>query len=431
MIVTADWVLPVARGPIRDGAVFMSGPRIAEVGPLGEVRAAHPRSTVTSFDGCVIVPGLVNAHTHLSLHALRTTVPGPDPSYLLRCAGEGVRSVDTDHLAASCALGAVECLRKGVTSVGDVAYGPEPLAACADIGVGGVFFWETLGLDASDLEDQLAGREFPVRGRSAPSGRGRWGISVHSSYAACQDLLCASHELARSLGVRFTIRAAESRAERELMVSGTGPLAPVARRLANGFRPPGVGSVAYLDGLGLLADALLVHCTSLEPGDFARMQRHARAVVLCPRSDERLGNGEPPAAELLASGPDIALGTDAPGDDDLDLLAEARELRRLVPTIAPRRLIEMMTIGGARALGIDDATGSLEPGKRADLAVFAADCRTDPESALVAGCGADGPRAVISDGLWRVREGEISFPVHTIEDAAARARGPLRSACGA
>ncbi|HEX9092957.1 MAG TPA: amidohydrolase family protein [Coriobacteriia bacterium] len=429
MIVTGDWVVPVVGPPIRHGAVLTRGARIDRVGRLPELLALAPDDPVERFDGCVIIPGLVNAHTHLSLTVLGGLVPPTRMRDFLAQVTKAVLAMSSDDFAASASAGALECLECGVTSVGDIVYGPEPLAACADAGVGGVFYWEVLGIDADDLSGELAEAEFPSEVGACTTGRTRCGVSPHTPYTSGPRLLEAAWRVAQRHGTGFAIHAAESPAERELMKSGSGPLLEVAHRLARGFVAPKSGSIAYLDRLGVLAGAVVVHCVHLETGDPTLLKRKAAGVVLCPRSNERLGNGSPPVAELSAAGVRLALGTDSPASNaDFDLFEEARAARRLHPGLTARRTLAMMTVDGARTLGLEGHCGALQPGSQADLAVIETGQTEDPERAVVARGGRDTVRAVLGGGIWRVRGGKPAMPVTAIERAAERAREVARRA---
>jgi len=423
MIVTADWVLPVTGRPIRGGAVRTRGGHVVSIGPLDRVAATAPDEPVEHFEGCTIIPGLVNAHTHLSLTVLGGLVEPMPMRPFLKSVTAAVLAMSDDDFAASAALGALESLRCGVTCVGDIAYGPEPLAACADAGLAGVFYWEVLGIDAGDLSGELADREFPTDIDRCTTGRCRCGLSPHTPYTSGPELLRATRLVAQRHHIGFSIHVAESPAEQELMLRDGGPLRETATRLAHGFKRPGVGSVAYLEQLGVLEGAAAVHCVHLEPGDARRLKRTARGVVLCPRSNAYLSNGDPPVADLSSSGIYLGLGTDsAASNHDLDLFEEARAARRLDSTLTSRRLLAMLTVDGARVLGLDNICGALEPGLSADLAVIATGATAEPESAVIDRGGRATIVSVMSAGAWRVREGKATLPTLSIERAAAGAR---------
>lgn len=428
MIVAADWVLPVEAPPIRRGAVLVRGRRIALVGPLDAVVKSCPGERVVDFPGCVCTPGLVNAHSHLSLTALGGLLePSPFAEWLPQVP-RAVRALDPDDLAASSETGALECLRHGVTAVGDVAYGPEAMASAGDVGVGGVFFWEVLGISAGELAEELAEHEFPVGAAFGHRARTRPGLSPHSPYTSGPGLLEAVAAAARKGDIPFAVHVAESQAEVRLTVLGGGPLADVAGRLALGFRPRRMGPVAYLDALGVLRDAVAVHCVHLLPGDTARLAERTRGVVLCPRSNRFLDNGDPPVAELMQAGCTLALGTDSSASNtDLDLRAEARVLREIAPAVTGRGLLRMLTADAAAMLGVADAFGAVAPGRQADLALFRCDRTTDPEEAVIdERCRVE---AVLSAGSWRVREGRALFEP-AAEAATKNARAKAARALG-
>jgi cytosine/adenosine deaminase-related metal-dependent hydrolase len=429
VILTADWVLPVTGRPIRDGAVLTRGPRIEAVGTIDQMRALAPDETSEHFGECVLMPGLVNAHTHLSLTVLGGLIPPVPMRPFLKHVTAAILAMSDDDFAASAALGALESLRAGVTCVGDIAYGPEPLAACADAGLAGVFYWEVFGIDAGELSGELAEREFPAEVDSCALGRTRCGLSPHAPYTAGPELLHATWNVAQRHRIGFAIHVAESPAERDLMVNARGPLSDTARRLATGFRSPGLGSVAYLEGLGVLKDAVAVHCVHLEQGDGRRLKRSVAGVVLCPRSNAYLANGDPPVAELSSAGIYLALGTDsAASNHDLDLFEEGRAARDIDRSLTSRRVIAMLTHDGARVLGLDNVCGAIEPGLSADLTVIRTGATTDPEAAVVGLGGRETVEAVMSAGLWRVRGGKSALPTGMIDRAAAKARSVAQDA---
>jgi aminodeoxyfutalosine deaminase len=423
MILSADWLLPVSGRPIRDGAVWSRSSRIDTVGYLDDVvAAAGGKESVQHFPGCVIMPGLVNAHTHLSLTGVGGLLPTTSPRAWHAALATSLRALDDDDFSACATVGALHCLRSGVTVVGDITYGPESLAACADTGLGGVFYWEVAGIDAGDLSGELADREFPTDSGHPLTARARWGLSPQSSYTSGPGLLETAHRIASTHMLGFSLHVAESPAERELMTSGIGVLAGTARRLAHGFDSPGTGTVEYLQRLGVLDGAVAVHCTNLEPDDAQRLKRHARGVVLCPRSDAMMNNGQAPVAALSRAGVRMALGTESMASaPDLDLFTEARALRQLDVTLTPAHTIEIMTRGGAEVLGLGDAFGTFEHGKQADLVVVETGTTSDPEAAVIANGGSGHIVAVVSGGLWRVREGKLVFPADAVVRACAQA----------
>lgn len=423
MIVSADWVLPVSGRPIRNGAVWSRSSRIDTVGHVDDVvAAAGPRETLQRFAGCAIIPGLVNAHTHLSLTGLAGLLPARSQREWNAALFIALRAFEDDDFSACAAAGAQRCLRSGVTVVGDIALGPESLAACADAGLGGVFYWEVAGIKAEDLSGELADREFPTNPGRSSAARARWGVSPQTAHTSGPALLQAAHRVASAHLLGFALHVAESPAEMELLRFGTGSLAASAHRLAHGFASPGTGTVEYLLRLGVLDGTIAIHCTNISERDVVLLKRHARGVVLCPRSDALQGNGRAPAAALSRAGVRMAVGTESLAvAPDLDIFAEARALRQLDVTLTPARMLEIMTREGAAVLGVEEAFGTLEHGKQADLVMLDIGATTDPEAAVVNKGGPDRVVAVISGGLWRVRDRKLVFPSDGTERACAAA----------
>lgn len=419
MLITADWVVPISSDPIENGGVLLaSGGRIAEVGRADTLARKHPDAPRHDYPGCTVIPGLVNAHTHLAMTCLKDLIePQPFESWIARIP-IAWRALSGDDIAASISLGALRSIAAGVVAVGDIAYGPESISIAADTGLGGTFFWEVLGMELEDLPKALYDAEYPSDPVAGCRGRLHCGISPHAPYTSGPRLIQGAHKIAMAQGAAFAIHVAESSAEETLLARGNGPLADLADRLALGFEAPGATTVHYLDSLGVLDGMLAIHCTRVSEGDIRLLAAKAAGVVLCPRSNTYLRGGQAPVARLADSGVALGLGTDSlASNKDLDLFEEARALRALEPTLPAKRVLEMMTAEGARALGIDDRFGALEPGRSADLAIYAV-TGDDPVEALVADAGRSTVRAVMSAGVWRVLSGAPVMGVSRIERGA-------------
>lgn len=416
-LISADWVLPVARPAIRDGAVLASGDRITALGTRGELSARYPGAPLQHFSGCVITPGLVNAHTHLTLTALSGVVPPlPFAEWLPRLVAALKPWEVADH-EASGVIGAQECLSCGVTAVGDIAYGAAEVARASAAGLGGVYYWELLGIRDSEIDETLACLRYPVQ-PDAYGPRVVCGLSPHSPYTSGPGLLKGVHDAAAVLGVPSAIHVSESVAELQLLRDGSGPLAPTAGRTALGFEPPGVSTTRYLHSLGALSGTTAVHVCHIDDEDIELLAREARGVVTCPRSNRYLGNPPPLVAPLLAAGVSVGVGTDSSASNhSLDLMDEVRAIASAEPSLSAATLLAIATQRGARAIGVDDRFGSLEPGMLADLAVFSVEAGDLPADAVVREAGRATTRAVMTSGTWRVRDGQL-----LARDAAAALR---------
>jgi 5-methylthioadenosine/S-adenosylhomocysteine deaminase len=403
LLVSATWVLPVSGEPIREGAVLVEGGRIAAVGTRPEMEAAAPPSAqLRHFEGATIMPGLVNAHTHLALTDFNGAVgPMPFAEWLPRLVAE-MRPWQIPDFAASAAHGAEQLLDAGVTCVADIAYGPAEVELTARAGLAGIFYTEVLGVQAASLDDELRRSRFPANPTESESPRVRIGLSPHSPYTSGPGLLRAVHSRAEALGLPLAIHVAESAAETELVAKGTGPLAPTADRTADGFSPTGGSSVAYLAGLGVLSGATVVHLGEASDDDIALLAAApVRGAITCPRSNRYLGNRVANVPAMLAHGIPVGIGTDsAASNDDLDLMAEVRALASEHPGLDSRTLVDIATRQGARAVGLNGMCGTLEPGTLADLAVFDV-AEDDPESGVVQYAGAASLAALLVGGVWR------------------------------
>lgn len=406
MLVSADWVVPVTHRPIRDGAVLLEGDTITAIGPLDSFTGSQAGSLVDSeqvhFPGCAIMPGLVNGHTHLSLSAMQDLLePAAFEEWLPRLVA-AMRSWTTEDFAASARLGAWHCLQAGVTVVGDIAYGPESATAAAEAGLGGVAYWEVLGITAPKLFAELERLGFPSDcGEFGP--RMRCGLSPHSIYTSSPGLLDAVHRAGIDLGIPVAIHLAESAAEVRLSVHGDGPLAQTAKRVIGEFETPGATPVAYLDRLGILDGTTVVHMGETDPADIPLLAPTVRGVIACPRSNSFLGNRAAPVDRFVEAGIPVGVGTDSSAsNDDLDLFEEVRALRDRFPGLGCNTLLRFATVEGAVALGEEMRFGALDAGMAADLAVFKIGDSDDPETDLVSRGGRETLQAVMTSGVWRI-----------------------------
>jgi len=382
-IYLARRVLPVATPPLRDGAVAVEDGRIVAVGPRKElVEQLGDGAATRDLGDVVLMPGLVNAHTHLELSWLGSDPPaGGDYTGWVR---ELLRLRETEDaaLAAQAAQQAVDSLvERGTVAVGDISNGVWIAPLLARSPLHGIVFHEIYGMpgdDPSPLLEQAAERlqeiedDPDVRGAA---GRLQLALTPHAPHSTSSALLRGLAGRARAADQPLSIHVAESEAESQLLREGKGPLAELFRErsfLPEGWEAPGFGPVEYLDRIGLLSSrTLAVHCVRLVREDHSRLQSRRATVITCPRSNERLGVGKAPVPELLREGIPVALGTDSLASaPDLDLFGELAALCDLHPGLAPATALRMATLNGARGLGLDRRLGSIEPGKLAGLVVL-------------------------------------------------------------
>ncbi len=385
----ADWVLPVSSSPVRNGAVVVEDGRVVAVLPAAEAGPADRH-----WSGCVLAPGLVNAHAHLEYGVgfadLATSVL-PFPQWIRELTRRRI-AADTALWAEQAADGVRRLLAGGTTCVADVVTHGPAIATVHAAGLAGVSYVEAVGADDRRWP---AERERVVALLDAAPADATVGVSPHTLYTLGTAVFRAVLDLARERGLRLHTHLAETVEETEFVLAGSGPLAETSRRWQAGFElltggGAGVSPAVHLDSLGGLGpDVHVAHGVQLSAADRALLRERGSVVALCARSNAVLGAGEPPVAALLAEGSRVAVGTDSlASSPSLDLLEELRALRVLALLQgAPegdldQRLVEAATMGGAAAIGRDDV-GQLRAGGRADLAVFRCDAGSSPYQALV------------------------------------------------
>ncbi len=415
----ARWVLPIATTPIPDGAVAVDGEHIAFVGPS----ANAPDGTLIDLGDAMLLPGLVNTHTHLELTAMRGFLEELDfRPWIVRLTRARQAVLSHELLLASAKVGIAEGLLAGVTTFADTCESGAALQAMTEMGVRGIMYLELFGPDPAQCDASIAGLRSRLDAlRGGASGRVRLGISPHAPYTVSDPLFAASARLAIDDGWSMAVHLAESEAEDRLVRDGRGVFAEALHARGIAVAPRADSPVALLDRLGVLqARPLLIHCVRASTPDIRRIARHDCPVAHCPASNAKLGHGIAPLAEWLAAGIRVGLGTDSMASNNrMDILDEARvavlmqrALTRRFDVLSSTRVLDLATRGGAAALGIDGEVGTLEAGKQADLAAFSLGSpRTTPafapEDALVWSLAGRGAELVVVAGEERVRDGRL------------------------
>jgi len=365
----AAWVLPITRPPIRHGWVLTSGGRVRACGAASDPpRVDRPFETVDHREAAIL-PGLVNAHTHLELSWMRHQVPPGDsmPAWAARLMALR-RTVDREP--AGPIRDAVRDVRAAGTSlVGDVTNTLTAFDLLARSDLSATVFRELLGFSAADPERSIADAQAQLD--ALPSNeRLRTSIVPHAPYSVSPALFRA---IAGTAGDRpISVHLGESPEEIEFLREGTGAWRELLGQLGvwtDSWTPPACGPVEYLQRLGLVNGRLLaVHCTQIKDDDLARLAAAGSTIVTSPRSNAWTGAGTPRIEAFFASGARVAIGTDSLASvADLNVFAEMAEVRRLASSIPASRILAAATVDGAAALGFAGELGTIEPGQRADL----------------------------------------------------------------
>ena len=382
----ARWVLPITQPPIENGTVVETGGKIIYVGP----RAGAPAGRDYELGDSILLPGLINTHTHLELTVMRGFLEDCQfPTWIDKLRRSRNEVLDSAKLLDSARFGIIEGLEAGVTTYADTCSSGVVMQAMNELGVRGVMYQEVFGPDPSQV--QVAMNELENRINDLVKLQNNLvtlGVSPHAPYTVCDSLYDSASRFADQRGLPMAMHIAESQAEHDLVTAGSGDFADRWRRrdIAVGRRAR--SPIALLEDHGALERGpLLIHCVRVDDEDIAVMSHHNCAVAHCPASNAKFGHGIAPLLPLLAAGLRVGIGSDSVASNNrMDVLDEAR-LAVLIHRAATRQhdafgahqALELATIGGARALGIDDRVGSLEAGKDADLAAFRIDiARTTP-----------------------------------------------------
>ncbi len=372
----ARWVLPIVGPPIANGAVVVDGPTICWVGPSNEAQAA----THEQLGNAILLPGLVNAHTHLELTGLRGLLEGLDFREWLRVLTTvRAKVLDERALADAARFGVSEALRAGITTLADCSASGAPLQSMIDAGVRGRVYLETFGPDEKQLVDALVALQSGVeRLRAFETALVRVGVSPHAPYTVHESLFAAVAEYARAEQLPVATHIAESTDEVRFVQHGDGLFADRLRARNIQVSGTGASPIALLARSGLLdAQPLCIHAIHASRDDLALIADRGATVVHCPISNAKLGQGIAPVRDMLNAGIAVGLGTDSVASNDrMDLIAEARQavLLQSLAASAPdalssEQVVRMATLGGARALGLH-ALGALAVGNAADLCAF-------------------------------------------------------------
>lgn len=378
---TAAWVLPIAAPPIPHGALLVDGTTIAWIGSAHAAPIDPASVRVIELGHAILMPGLVNAHTHLELTGLRGFLEGLDFRDWLRTLTEVRRDLLTDDdLLDASYVGLYEALRHGITTVADTTDSAQPLHAMRALGVRGIGYVEVFGPDPAHCATSLDRLRSRIeRLRRDDSALVRTGVSPHAPYTVSAALYAATAQFARDAALPIAVHIAESPAESRFVREGEGPFADRLRARGLAVAPQARSPIAMLQHTGVLDTApLCIHAIQVDDEDLAAIAAAGATIVHCPISNAKLGQGLAPLEAMRQQRIAVGLGSDSVASNDrMHLIDEARQavlghsLRSGVPDSLPAaEALELATHGGARALGLGDRIGTLEVGKAADLTVF-------------------------------------------------------------
>lgn len=396
----AAWIVPIAGPPLADGWVAVDRGRIAAVGHRS---LAGDGSREIDLGAVALMPGLVNAHTHLELSYLRDRIPASS------CFTDWIRAIVAARRGANPRApevleaidGAIgEALAYGTAVVGDVSNTLVTFDPLARSPLAALVFYELIGFNPQDPAAVVA-RAVEALEALPSADRVRSSLAPHAPHSVAPLLFRAIRQaIERDPFAPSSVHVAESADEVEFIKTGGGPWRAFLEEVGAwnvDWVAPGVSPVHYLDDCGFLdARVLAVHGVQMTATDFARLAATRVTLVTCPRSNQRTGAGVPSVDQFFRAGLRVAVGTDSLASvPDLNVFAELRAMRALAPDVPASALLESATYQGARALGFEAEYGTIEPGKAARLlAIDLPGPTPDVEEYLVSGIGRDQVRWV-------------------------------------
>jgi len=407
VIYSARWVLPIISPTIEDGAIAVDNSTIVAVGSRREIVSKFSDAPVINFGAAAILPGLVNAHSHLELTVMRGFLEREESDFFawLRKLTVARMTMTTEDLLVSATCGAIEAARAGVTCLGDASSSSTlAMKALREVGLRGIVYQESFGPDPTLAAEHVAElREQVIEMRDQENDLVCAGVSPHAPYSVSAPQLELIARLAIDENIPVMMHAAESQAEALFMREGLGPFAEGLKARGIEWHAPGISTIEYLDRHGILqAKPLLAHCINVNDSDLELIKQAGAGIAHCPKSNAKLGHGRAPFSNFISQGLNLGLGSDSVASNNTcDILEEARFailLTRLDRGTSPpvskgagfsyasetiralthgrdtarvtaEQSLFAATLGGARALGLDSHIGALAEGMQADIAV--------------------------------------------------------------
>ena len=394
----AAWILPISEPPIRDGWLAVDRGRVVALGASGR-RVLSDGAEEVDLGDVAVMPGLVNAHTHLELSYLRDAVP-PASQFITWIRGvmqarrerpdsSGAEIVDAIDGAIT------EAVACGTAIVGDISntlvtFGPLTRSRLA-----AVVFYELIRFNTTDPKGVVA-KAVSELDALHPTERVRASLAAHAPYSVAPLVLRAiTQAVDRDPFAPCSIHLSESVEEVEFIRTGGGPWRAFLEEIGSWdptWVAPGGTPVQFLDDCGFLNGRVLaVHGVQMTTADLDRLAAHGATLVTCPRSNGHTGAGAPPIEDFYNYGVKVAVGTDSLASaPDLNIFAELATMRALAPTVSAGALLDSATRQGARALGFDADFGTIAPGKSGRLLAVSVPAGTeDVEEYLVGGIEPD------------------------------------------
>ncbi|MGR3311381.1 MAG: amidohydrolase family protein [Candidatus Brocadiales bacterium] len=373
-ILRAKYLIPAPKETIENGALAIDASKIVAVGKYSDIHREHACSVIDLGES-VILPGLINAHTHLELTALHGSIK-PTKSFISWVV-KVVRARllwNEEELNSSVQDGITMSLEAGTTTLADISNTGHTFQNLKDSPLRKTVFHEVIDFNPSTAETTAQVARERITG-FPDNNLVTAGISPHAPYTVSDELYRRCLTLSRELNVPICTHIAETKDEIEFLTRGSGGFVNLLRTrnmLNDHWHPPGLLPVEYLNNIGVLKwPWMLIHCNYLSDKEISIIKESGSSVIFCPRSHQFFGHENHPFRKLLSKGTNVALGTDSlASNSSLSILDEMRFLYEHHPDLKPQQILSMATINGAKALGIGDKVGRLAGGLEADITVI-------------------------------------------------------------
>jgi cytosine/adenosine deaminase-related metal-dependent hydrolase len=368
MIIRARTVVTMDGVPIANGAVAVSGDRIADVGKFDEIKA-HNAGQIVDLGEQALLPGLINAHCHLDYTCLRGKIP-PQKSFAdwIRAINAKKAKFSPKDYVGSINDGFEEARRFGTTTIANLTAFPELIPQISEP-IRTWWFAELINVRAPERANEIV----DLATESLKSAQ-NWGLAPHALFTASKDLYRRCGQIARRENILLTTHLTESREEMEMFRDGSGPLYEFLKGIGRPMNDCGKKTPleVFLGATDIrpLPRWIVAHLNELTEGDFDLLERSKKRfhVVHSPRSHDYFGHSRFPFERLRALGFNICLGTDSlASNQSLSMFAEMREFQRSEPGISPDEILKMITVNPAMAMHQEKVLGRIRPGVRADL----------------------------------------------------------------